>query len=256
MLRELFRRLRNHLLKDKTERELDAEMRFHLAMETEKNIRSGMSEEDARLAAQLSFGGIEQTKEYYRDAYRVRWLDDVWQDLRYGTRMLVKRPGFTSLAVLTLALGIGANTAIFSIINTVLIRELPYSDADRLVTIWETAPAIPPAGATIPEFQDWRAQAKSFQELAVYSDTAVRNALLITKRESVRVEGAAISQNFFPMLGLKPILGRDFLPEEDRLGANRVIILSQALWRQSFDGDPAIIGKSVQIDSGSFTVVG
>jgi predicted permease len=255
MLHKLFHRLRKHLLKEKTEREMDAELRFHLEMETEKNIRKGMSEEEARLAAQRSFGGIELTKEAYRDFTRFRWLEEVWQDLRYGARMLLKKPGFTSIAVLTLALGIGANTAIFSVINAVLISELPFADADRLVMIWETHPDIPRASASIPDFQDWRAQAKSFQEMAVHSDR-YRNAALTGLSETVQVQGSLVSQNLFPMLGLKPALGRNFLPEEEQPANNRVVILSQAVWRQSFAGDPEIIGKSIQLNGGSFTVVG
>jgi putative ABC transport system permease protein len=251
----LLRRIRKHLFKDRIERELDVEMRFHLEMETEKNMRRGMSEEEARLAAQGSFGGLEQMKEAYRDASRFRWLEEIWQDLRYGARMLSKKPGFTLIGVLTLALGIGANTAIFSVINTVLIRELPFAEADRLVAIWETHPAVPIAPATIPEFQDWQAQAKSFDEMAVHSDR-YRDATLATSNETLKVQGAPVSQNLFPMLGLKPILGRNFLPEEDKLGANKVIILSQGLWRQSFAGDPGIIGKSVSLDGDSFTVIG
>jgi putative ABC transport system permease protein len=140
MLHKLIRRIRQHLQREKAEREMDAELRFHLEMETEKNIRRGMSEEDARLAAQRSFGGIERTKEAYRDACRFRWLEDVWQDLRYGAQMLLKNPGVTLITVITLSLGIGANTAIFSIINGVLLRPLPYKDPERLVMAWVTKP--------------------------------------------------------------------------------------------------------------------
>jgi putative ABC transport system permease protein len=251
----LLHRLSKHLFKARIERELDAEIRFHHEMETEKNIRRGMSEEEARLAAQRSFGGFQKTKEAYRDVTRFRWLEEIWQDLRYGARMLAKKPGFTSIGVLTLALGIGANTAIFSVINTVLIRELPFAEADRLVTIWETHPAVPIAPATIPEFHDWQAQSRSFKGMAVYSDR-LGNATLTTRSETLKVQGALVSQNLFPTLGLKPILGRNFLPEEDKLGANKVIILSQTLWRQSFAGDPDIIGKSVKLNDGSFTVIG
>ena len=177
------------------------------------------------------------------------------QDLRYALRMLLKHKGFTSVAVLTLALGIGANTAIFSVINAVLLRSLPFADADRLVMIWETHPDIPRATASIPDFQDWRAEARSFEEMAVHSDR-YRNAVLTGQGEPVQVQGSFISQNLFPLLGLKPVLGRNFLPEEEQPANNRVVILSHTLWRQSFASDPGIIGKSIQLNDGSFTVVG
>jgi predicted permease len=258
MLHKLFHRLRKHLQKEKTEREMDAEMRFHLQMEIEKNIRLGMSEEEARLAAHRSFGGVEQTKEAYRDFTRYRWLEEIWQDLRYGTRVLFKKPGFTSIAVLTLALGVGANTAVFSIINAVLLRDLPFNDADRLVMIWETHPEVHGPVGTYLDFQDWRAQAQSFQGMAAFSNKRFRNgrAELTTQGETVEVQGMLVSYDLFPLLGLKPILGRDFLPEEDRPIANRVVILSRALWQRRFGGDQSIIGRSVQIDGAGFTVVG
>jgi predicted permease len=258
MLHKLFHRLRKHLQKEKAEREMNAEMRFHLEMETEKNIRRGMSEEAARLAAQSSFGGIERTKEAYRDLIRFRRLEEVWQDLRYGARMLLKKPGFTSIAVLTLALGIGANTAVFSVINSVLLGSLPFADADRLVMIWETHSEVHGPVGTYPDFQDWRAQAQSFQGMSAVSNKRFRNgrAELTAQGETVEVQGTLVSYDLFPLLGLKPILGRTFLSEEDRPAANRVVILSRALWQRRFANDRDVIGKSVQIDGVSFTVVG
>jgi predicted permease len=182
-------------------------------------------------------------------------LGGLWQDLRYALRMIPKKRGFTLIAIGTLALGIGANTAIFSVINAVLLRSLPFSEADRLVMIWETHPDIPRAPVSIPDFQDWRVQAQSFEEMAVHSDR-YRNAVLGGQGEPVQVQGSFISRNLFPLLGLKPILGRNFLSEEEQRGNNLVVILSGALWRQSFASDPDIIGKSVQLNSNSFTVVG
>src|SRR5215510_16500758 len=161
----------------RAELELDEEIRAHLEMEVERNVAEGMSHEDARLAARRSFGSVAIAKEDSRAMWGLASLETLWQDLRYGARMLLKRKGFTAVAALTLALGVGANTAVFSVINALLLRSLPFAEADRLVTIWETHPDIPRAPVSIPDFQDWRAQAQSFEEMAVHSDR-YRNATL------------------------------------------------------------------------------
>ncbi|MGH9838153.1 MAG: ADOP family duplicated permease [Blastocatellia bacterium] len=186
---------------------------------------------------------------------RTNMIADLWQDLRFGARMLLKKPGFTLIAVLTLTLGIGANTAVFSVINAVLLRSLPFAEAERLVTIWETRPDLPRFAASMPDAEDWRAQAQAFEEMAIYSDQ-FKNVVIAGQGEPAVIQGTAVSQNFFPMLGLKPVLGRTFLPEEEKPGSGQVVILSHALWRQNFAGDPGIIGKSVQIRLSNFTVVG
>ena len=247
--------LRALLRRPEIERELDEELRYHVEQQIEQNIRLGMNPEDARYAAHKAFGGVEQAKEHSRDSRGARWLDDIWQDLRFGIRVLLKRRGFTAVALLTLALGIGANTAIFSVVNAVLLRPLPFADAERLVMIWETLPAIPRAPVSIPDFQDWREQAQSFGEMAAYANR-LGNAQLIWRGEPATVQGSFISQNLFPMLGLKPILGRNFLPEEERRENNREAILSYALWRQSFAGDPSVIGKTIRLNNDNLTVVG
>src|SRR5262249_46299462 len=142
-------------------------------------------------------------------------LETLWQDLRYGARILLKRKGFTAVAALTLALGVGANTAVFSVINAVLIRSLPFDDADRLVMIWETHPDIRGPIGTYPDFQDWRAEAQSFQGMAAFSNKRYRKAELTGQSEKVEAQGALITHDMLSLLGLKPMLGRNFLPEEE-----------------------------------------
>jgi len=254
-LKSFLRRVQGLWLSETIHKEISEELQFHIDMRVEENIRRGMTPDEARRDAERRFGNPMQIKEQGYDVRGARWLETIWQDLRYGARMLVKNPGFTLVAVVTLALGIGANTAIFSVINALLVRPLPFAEADRLVMIWETHPDIPRAPVSIPDFQDWRAQAQSFEQMAVHSDR-FRNAALTGQGEPAYVQGSFISQNLFVLLGLKPVLGRNFLPEEEQPANNRVVILSQALWQRSFASDPGVVGKSIQLNGGSFTVVG
>src|SRR5262245_15526776 len=160
MLSKRSTRLRALLRKSEMERELDEELRYHIEQQTKQNIRIGMSPEEARFAAQKAFGGVEQAKERSRDARGMRWLEEIWQDLRYGARMLMKQPGFTLIAVITLALGVGANTAIFSVVNAVLINPLPYPGGDRLMTNYAShdLPGMLRTHTVTPaDFVAWRA---------------------------------------------------------------------------------------------------
>ncbi len=182
-------------------------------------------------------------------------MNDIFQDLRYGIRLLFKHPGFTLIAVITLALGIGANTAIFSVVNTLLLQSLPYKNAEQLVWIWGTNPKnnIPQESASAPDYADWKTQNQSFEEMAAFTRTA---AILTTDDEPERLLGGAVTDGFFSVLGAQPKMGRVFLPEEDKPGATRVIILSEGLWKRRFGADPEIIDKTITLNGNPHVVVG
>ncbi|MGH9934654.1 MAG: ABC transporter permease, partial [Blastocatellia bacterium] len=182
-------------------------------------------------------------------------MQTLWQDLRFGARMLMKRPGFTLIAVLTLALGIGANTTIFSVVNAVLLRPLPFQNPDQLVMIWGKLPAYVPGniGASAAEFADYRDQNSVFSSVATHTSSSFN---LTGVGEPERIVGTLASASLFPLLNVQPTLGRAFLDEEDRPGQDRAVILSHGLWRRRFAGDSAIIGRSVTLNGQNHTVVG
>jgi predicted permease len=253
MLRKLFHRLRAGLRRRNVEREMDRELQFHLEMETAENIRRGMSEEEARRAALRDFGGVEQVKERYRDISRFRRLEECWQDLRYGARMLLKRPGFTFVAGVALAVGIGANTAIFSVVNAVLLKPLPYYDPQRLVWVSETWPNRNAEFVLGPDYIEWRAQSSALEHLVAFGEGAVN---LTGRGEPERLACVYSTANLFPALGVAPVVGRAFTPEEDRPGAAAVALLSHRLWQRRFGGDPKIVGQSLAIEGESYLVIG
>jgi putative ABC transport system permease protein len=244
---------RNLSDKENVDQELTEEIHAHLDLLTETKIKQGVNPDEARRAALVELGGVEQVKESVRQVRHGRFLEDLWQDARYATRSLRKHPAFTAIAVLTLALGIGANTAIFSVINAVLLRPLPYQDPDRLVTLLETV-ADRPIGVSYPNFVDWRNQNNVFENLAAVRQRESFN--LTGAGESERLQGRLVSANFLSTLGVKPILGRDFVNEDDRPGVARAVILSHALWQRRFGGDQSIIGRQLTLNRESFTVVG
>jgi putative ABC transport system permease protein len=246
LLRSIFRRAR-------VEQELDEELRYHLDRQIEENIARGMTPEEARYAALRAMGGVERRKEECRDIRRVRLIEDLAQDLRYGLRTLRKSPGFTAVAALTLALGIGANTAIFSIVNASLLRPLPYEDPDRLVVIWGTHPQVGREEASLPDFVDWREQSQSFERMAA---TTGWSFSLTGGEEPERLIGAYITADFFPLLRMKPVLGRGFLPEEFQPGARLVVVLSHGLWQRRFGSRSDLVGRSITLNGRDYTVVG
>ncbi len=239
--------------KEELERDLDAELRFHVERETAQNLRSGMDQDEARYAALRSFGGIEQSKEECRDARNVRLIEEFWQDLRYGLRMLMKKPGFALVAILTLALGIGANTAIFSVVNALLLRPLPYMEAERLVLLSERSREGERLDASYPNFADWRARAQSFVGMAA---TYTRNFNLTGVEKPARLDVRVVNWNFFQLLGVNPQLGRLFTEADDHYGAARTVMFSHELWQTRFGGEAKVIGKTIVLDGDSYTVIG
>jgi putative ABC transport system permease protein len=251
-------RLRSLLRRGQVEQELDEELRYHLDRQIEENIAGGMTAREARYAALRAMGGIEQHKEECRDMRRVNFIEDFIQDLRYGLRVLVKSPVFTIVAVLSLALGIGANTAIFSVVNGLLLQPLPYPEPERIVDVWHTPPQESfPGMATFSvspgNYLDWKNQNESFESMAVYQGAGFS---MSNGDTPVTVIGTAVSSEFFSVLRSTPIQGRTFLPEEEQPGHNQVVVLGHGLWQRAFGGDPNLIGQTLSLDSQKFTVIG
>ncbi len=254
MLSKLKTGLRALLRRSEMERELDEELRQHIERQTEQNIRLGMSPEEARYAARKAFGGVEQAKERSRDTRGVRWLEDMWQDLRFGARMLVKNPSFTLVAALTLALGIGANTAIFSVVNAVLLRPLPYDQPGQLVQLWEDPGSGTRRNMAAPgAFLDWKEHSASFESISVLSST---NLNLTGAGDPERLSGVQMSASGLDILRARPLLGRTFASDEDQPGKDRVVVLTHQLWQRRWGGDAAIIGRTIQLGGQSYTVIG
>ena len=252
MLRKLKNGLRVLFRKEQLEQELDDEVRFHVERQIEEHVRAGMSLQEARRRARIELGGVEQVKENVRE---VRWgtiLETFWQDIRYGARMLRRNPGFTTVAVLTLALGIGANTAIFSVVNGVLLRPLPFQNPARLVVVWESS-----EGATnsvsVPNYFDWRDQNQVFSDVALFRG---RNYILTGAGEANRLRAGVASGRFFDLLGVQPLFGRTFGPEDDRTGADRVVVLSYGLWQRRFGADRDVLGEALLLNGNAYTVIG
>ena len=254
MFRQLWQRVLALFQTKRQERELEQEFRFHLEQATEENIRRGMNAEEARREAERSFGGIEQVKEAYREASRLQWLEETWQDIRFGLRMLRKRPGFTLIAVLTLSLGIGANTAIFSLINTALLRPLPIAQPDRFVALSNSVTGRLFPTFSYPNYKDICDRTDVFSGLLAY-----RFAPLSLNHDGIneRLWGYAVTGNYFDVLGIKPALGRLISLDDDRTrGAHPVTVISHQCWQQRFGGDSSIIGKEVIVNGRNFTVIG
>jgi predicted permease len=237
------------------DQDFENELGAHLDMLTDENIRRGVPPEEARRAARIKLGGVTQLKETNRELRGLPFLETFFQDARYAFRMLRKSPGFTAVAVLTLALGIGANTAIFSVVYAVLLKPLPYANPNQLVSAFQanTQEGIPETGSSYPNYEEWRAQNHVFSELA----TIDFHQLTLTGRgEPSEVNTCVVTPEHFAVLDVKPLQGRVFFPEDGKRGAPPVVIVSENLWRGTLGADPKILGSSIILDKRPFAVVG
>jgi len=238
---------------EKRKNELNEEIASHLLMAAQDREARGESPAQARAAAQRELGNAGVIQDVTHDQWAWTWLEDLLQDLRYGARTLRKSPGFTAVAILTLALGIGVNTALFSVVNAVLLNPLPYPQANQLVGLWWDRSPGQHSSITYLNFLDWQKQSTAFSSVGAYQQD---NMIVTGAGEPERVDGVRISANFFDLLGLKPLLGRSFRPEEDQLGAGPVALISDGLWSRKFGSSPNVLGKSITVDGRSYAIVG
>jgi putative ABC transport system permease protein len=235
--------------------ELEEEIQTHLELLTDENVRAGMNPTAARRAAKRAFGGVAQTKEIYRDQGGLPWVDTIWQDVRYAVRTLRKTPAFTAVAVLTLALGIGANTAMFSVVDAVLIRPLPYADADRLVMVWDDASRTggePKFFSTPAEWHEWRRHNTVFTDIAA---SEPGDAALSGDGEPEELPARKVTANFWSVLGAPPLLGRVFTEDEDARGV-RVVVISYGLWQRRFGASPDVVGRTITLNDMRYEIIG
>jgi putative ABC transport system permease protein len=251
--RNFWSRLRRTIRDEPRDPDFLAEMEEHVGLLAERYRRQGMTSKDAELAARQQFGNTALLEEDHRTMLTIPTIDELRSDLIFAARMLRKNLGFAAAAVLTLALGIGANSAIFSLCNAVLFKALPYSAPDRIVMLWETLLGKPITVAPA-NFVDWRNASQSFSEMAAVNPNA--GFTLGSPNEPVRLTGAGVSANFFSLLGIRFAFGRSFLPEEDQPGNNQVVILSHPVWQQRFGADKDITGRTVRLNDATYTVVG
>ncbi len=234
--------------------DLDRDIREHIEMETQDNIDRGMPPEEARYAAVRKFGNVTRVKEDTRDVWSFAWLEQLGQDIRYALRMLRKAPGFTAVAVLTIALGIGATTAIFSLVDATLLHPLPYPQPEQLVRVEDDLPGVgaQDVGISVPEWHDLqRSGIFEYVSLAVYGPVNLTGS-----SQPTRARYSGVAPNYFALLGVKPQLGRTFDPEDQTPGFTLEVLISDGLWKRAFAADPGILGKSLRLDNDLYTVIG
>jgi MacB-like periplasmic core domain len=258
MLSDLRFRLRSLFRRNAMEAELDQELCFHFEQEVEKHTRAGMTPEEARRRARLTFGGHEQVKEDCREARGTSLLETLLQDIQYSVRVHRKSPSFFIIAALTLALGIGASTAVFSLVNAILLKPLPYPNATRIVMPWRSNLINSIFGSeSFPwgqfDFTQLKETVTAFQNLGAFKKDDFN---LTGSGNPEHLEGVRASAEFFPALGMAPLLGRTFTAEEDKPGHALVVVLSHRLWESRFAGDPGVLGRIVSLNGFQYTVIG
>src|SRR5215472_9969232 len=253
-LRELGRRIRMLMHRRQFDADLEAEMRLHLEMREQEHLESGMKADDARAVARRRFGNPTYLKEESHIAWGWKWLENLAQDVHYGLRMLGRAPGFTVVAVLTLTLGIGANTTIFSVVDGVLLRPLPYQAPDRLMRLDEkNLPRMPHFSVAPANLLSWQEQGTSFEQIAAYTGWEVGLTGIGVPEQ---LQGARISSNLFSVLGVSPQLGRSFREDEEQPGRDQVVLISYGIWRRHFGRNPALVDRALILDGQSYTVIG
>jgi predicted permease len=252
------RKLRDAFRRDAIDGELNEELRAHIEAQIQENIAAGMTPEEARRTALREFGGLESMKEQCRDEHRISWLEDAWRDAQIGARMLRKSPGFTFVAIVTLALGIGANTAIFSLVNTLLLRPLPFRDPSKLVWIANIYDGgLSGETSRVANYTDFKAQNKSFEDLAAYFAFFDYSGYNLTGQgEPERLRGVPVTQNFLDVLGISPFLGRNFAPDECLQVDPRAAMLTYGFWQRKFGADPKVVGQSISLNGKPVTIAG
>src|SRR5215510_10216056 len=252
-LRLIYTRLYGLLRKNRIEQEMDDEMRFHLLMRTRDNIERGMKPDEAEREARRRFGNVGRIKDLAHDIKGGGFMETLLQDLRFGLRMMLKNPGFTLIAVITLALGIGANTAIFSVVNGVLLRPLPYDEPERLLFVTEHGSSGGEMGISYPNFIDWRARNRVFERIGFFTSGGYK---LTAGGETEAVSAGEVTADLFAALRVNAALGRVFTNEDDKPGAAPVVLLSHGLWQRRFGGNPQVVGKGITLDGYLYTVIG
>jgi len=252
-LRAFFLRLRGLFGNRPGDADISAELDSHLQLHIDDHLRAGMSPEEARRQALIHLGGLEQTRQAMRERTTLPGAETLSQDLRFALRQLRKAPGFTAVVIVTLALGIGVNTALFSIVNTVLLHPIDLPHPDELVAVDAAKPNFEHGSISWPNFRDWQRDNRSFSNLAIYHHIGF---VMTGSGESERVRGNFVSANFFSLLGVQPVLGRLFAPGDDEIGRAPLVVLGGGFWARKFGSDPGMIGRSITLDGRDYTVIG